>query len=94
MNNKEFELGKFVGWDHRTWAIWVGIPWWRLSTGNNNHTSWGKRIIGGRLPGMVDYILHALNGRLNARWEPFFFLWGVKIESANTVFSDFIVLYT
>jgi len=42
------------------------FPCYRLTTGNNTHASWGMRIIGGILPGMVDYILHALHGRLNA----------------------------
>jgi hypothetical protein len=45
------------------------------------HTSWSKRIIGGILPGMVDYIFHALHGRMNARLEAFL-LGGVKNESA------------
>jgi hypothetical protein len=43
-----------------------------------SHSSWGMRIIGGILPGMVDYILHALPGRLNARGEAFLLMVGQK----------------
>jgi len=39
---------------------------YRSSTGNNHHATQGMRIIRGILPGLVDYILHALYGRLNA----------------------------
>ena len=41
--------------------------------------------------GMVDYILHALSGRLNARGEAFL-LGGVKIESAKTMFFILILI--
>jgi hypothetical protein len=41
-----------------------------FTTGNDSHTSWGMMVIGGILPGIVDYILHALHGRMNAIAKP------------------------
>ena len=41
---------------------------------------------------MVDYILHALHGRLNARGEAFLLREGVKIESAKTMFFILILI--
>ena len=62
-----------------------------FTTGNDNHASWGMSIIGGILPGMVDYVFHALNGRLNTRGEASL-LRGVKIESAKTMFLILILI--
>jgi len=44
----------------------LGARCYRFTTGNNTYASWGMMTIGGILPGMVNYILHALHGRLNA----------------------------
>ena len=56
---------------------------YRLDTSIYSHASWGMRIIGGILPGMVDYIART-TWTDDCERGGFPSWWVVKIESANT----------